>query len=61
MGEITYIANGIATTIHDDGTKTSSPMDQCDQCFSWEPKQGGLLIRLTGGEPAIWVCAKCRA
>jgi len=25
MSEITYISNGIATTIHDDGTKTSSP------------------------------------
>ena len=45
MGEMTMISNGIATTIHDDGSKTVMPVDQCDNCQEWVTRFGGLTIR----------------
>jgi hypothetical protein len=61
VGEITFIKNGLATTIHDDGSTTSLPMDQCDQCGEWVNPDGGLKIRDVGQEVVIWLCAQCRA
>ena len=61
MGELTFIKNGLATTIHDDGSKTVVPMDQCDQCNEWVTRDGGLSIRDVGQEIVIWLCAQCRA
>lgn len=61
MGELTFIKDGYATTIHDDGSVTTTALDQCDQCFNWEPQVGGLSVKDVGGSNVIWVCAKCRA
>jgi GTPase len=60
MGELTFIKDGYATTIHDDGTTTTTVLDQCDECFNWEPQAGGLSITDVGRAAVIWICAKCR-
>jgi hypothetical protein len=61
MGEITFIKDGYASVIHDDGTITTTALDRCDQCLDWQPQSGGLSLKDMGGEVVIWVCAKCRA
>jgi hypothetical protein len=61
MGEITYIKDGIATTIHDDGSTSSRPMDQCDSCGEWVSTYGGFNVRDVAREVVIWLCAACRA
>jgi hypothetical protein len=61
MGEITYIKAGRATTIHDDGSTSSKPVDQCDQCGEWVDVHGGFKVRDVGQEVVIWLCAECRA
>ena len=60
MGEMTMISNGIATTIHDDGSKTVMPVDQCDNCQEWVTRFGGLTIRDAGNDVVIWLCSRCR-
>lgn len=60
MGEITFIANGFATTIHDDGSKTTTPLQQCDNCEQWEQSLGGMTYRLADGMDVLWLCYKCR-
>jgi hypothetical protein len=61
MGEITFIKNGISTTIHDDGSTSSTPVDRCDYCDQWVSQLGGLTIRDIGLEAVTWLCAECRA
>ncbi len=61
MGEITFIKNGISTTIHDDGSTSSTPVDRCDYCDQWVGTTGGLTIRDIGLEAVTWLCAECRA
>lgn len=61
MGEITFIKNGISTTIHDDGTTSSRAVDRCDYCDEWASQEGGLTIRDVGLEAVTWLCAACRA
>lgn len=60
MGELIFIKNGQATTIHDDGSTTSIKVDKCDQCGQWANEDGGLSIRDVGQEIVIWLCAQCR-
>jgi hypothetical protein len=60
MGEITFIKDGYASVIHDDGTITTTALDRCDECLEWQTNAGGLTIRDHGQEVVIWVCAKCR-
>lgn len=60
MSEITFIKDGYATVIHDDGSVTVTALDRCDQCLEWQTTSRGLTIRDYAGEPVIWVCAKCR-
>jgi hypothetical protein len=60
MGEITFIKDGHASVIHDDGTITTTALDRCDECLEWQTSAGGLTIRDHGQEVVIWVCAKCR-
>jgi hypothetical protein len=60
MGEITFIKDGYASVIHDDGTITTTALDRCDECLEWQTTAGGLTIRDHGQEVVIWVCAKCR-
>jgi hypothetical protein len=60
MGEMQIIQGGIATTIHLDGSVSSSPVDLCDQCDTYQPRQGGLSIQVVGGEEVVWLCSQCR-
>lgn len=61
MGEITYIKDRIAVTIHDDGSTSSYPVDKCDTCNQWVSTSGGFSVRDHGGEVLTWLCIQCRA
>jgi len=61
MGEITYIKDGIATTIHDNGDMTVVAAKQCDECYEWRTELGGFNVRDVAGEVVLWLCAQCRA
>lgn len=61
MGEITFIKDGYATVIHDNGDMTVTALDRCDQCLQWQTTSGGLQIRDYGQEVTMWLCAECRA
>lgn len=61
MGALTFIKDGFATTIHEDGDITVVKMDRCDQCLEWVPASEGLQIRDVGQEVVIWLCTQCRA
>ena len=60
MGEMQIIKDGICTTIHLDGSVSSSPTDLCDSCNTYQPRQGGLPVQVVGGEEVIWLCSQCR-
>ncbi len=61
MGEITFIKDGYATTIHDNGDVTIVASYQCDQCHKWDTALGGFNVRDVSGEVVMWLCAQCRA
>jgi hypothetical protein len=60
MGEMQIIKGGIATTIHRDGSVSSSPVDLCDKCETYQERQGGLSVTVIGGQEVIWLCSQCR-
>ena len=61
MGELTFIRDGLATTIHDNGDMTTVTAKQCDQCFQWHTVLGGFSVRDVAGEIVMWLCSKCRS
>ena len=61
MGELTFIKDGYATTIHDNGDVTVTALDKCDQCGQWASQTEGLQVRDVAQEIVIWLCAQCRA
>jgi hypothetical protein len=61
MSELTFIRDGVATTIHDNGDITVVAAQQCDECFEWHTTLGGLPVRDVSGEVVLWLCAQCRA
>jgi hypothetical protein len=61
MGELTFIKDGVATTIHDNGDMTVVNAKRCDQCDQWQTALGGFSYRDVSGEVVIWLCAQCRA
>jgi hypothetical protein len=61
MGELTFIKDGLATTIHDNGDMTVVAAKQCDECFTWQTELGGFNVRDVSGEVVLWLCAQCRA
>ena len=61
MSELTFIKDGVATTIHDNGDMTAVAAQQCDECFEWHTTLGGLPVRDVSGEVVMWLCAQCRA
>lgn len=61
MGEITYIKDRIAVTIHDDGSTSSYLVDKCDTCNEWVSTSGGFSVRDHAGEVLTWLCIQCRA
>jgi hypothetical protein len=61
MGEITFIKNGVSTTIHDNGDLTIKDSTLCDQCERWVSPLGGWAVRDHTGEVVMWLCAECRS
>lgn len=61
MSELTFIKDGVATTIHDDGEITVVAAKQCDECNKWHTALGGFSVRDVSGEVVLWLCAQCRA
>jgi hypothetical protein len=61
VGELTFIKDGLATTIHDNGDMTVIAAKQCDQCYEWHTALGGFNVRDVSGEVVLWLCAQCRA
>ena len=61
MGDITFIRDGLATTIHDNGDTTIVKAQQCDECYEWHTALGGFSYRDVAGEVVLWLCAQCRA
>ena len=61
MSELTFIKDGVAITIHDNGDMTVVAAQQCDECFEWHTTLGGLPVGDVSGEVVLWLCAQCRA
>lgn len=61
MGELTFIKDGYAATIHDNGDMTIVAAQYCDECNKWQTGLGGRQVRDHTGEVLMWLCADCRA
>ena len=61
MGELTFIRDGVSTTIHDNGDVTVLKATLCDKCEKWITPLGGLPVRDHTGEVVMWLCAECRS
>jgi hypothetical protein len=61
MGDLIFIKDGYATTIHADGTVTITQSDTCDVCLKKVSVVGGRTVRDLAGEIIQWMCAECRA
>ena len=60
MGDMTFIKQGVVTTIKANGDVTKTVAAQCDSCFKWSDGLGGLAIRDIGNEVVLWLCSECR-
>lgn len=60
MGEMIIIKDGIALTLHDDGSTSATKVDKCDYCNEWTSTVNGFSVVAIGGEVLTWLCAKCR-
>jgi hypothetical protein len=60
MGDMTFIKNGIATRIHDNGDISSSVAIECDGCHKQSSPDNGLTIRDAGNEVVLWLCEACK-
>ena len=60
MGDITFIKQGIATTIRENGDVTSTVAIECDGCYKQCSPDNGLTIRDTGKEVVLWLCEVCK-
>ena len=61
MGDLIFIKDGYATTIHQDGDITITKSDKCDVCLKETSVLGGRSVRDLAGEIIQWMCAECRA
>jgi hypothetical protein len=61
MGDLIFIKDGYATTIHADGAVTITQSDTCDVCLKKVSVVGGRTVRDSAGEIIQWMCAECRA
>jgi hypothetical protein len=61
MGDLIFIKDGYATTIHADGAITITQSDTCDVCLKKVSVVGGRTVRDLAGEIIQWMCAECRA
>lgn len=60
MGELTFIKDGVSTTIHDNGEVTVLKVILCDECEKYVTPLGGWFVRDHTGEVVMWLCAECR-
>lgn len=60
MGEMTFIKNGVATTIHDNGDISSSPAERCDGCDQLKVSEFGFGVLDISGATILWLCEDCR-
>lgn len=60
MGEMTFIKNGVATTIHENGDVSSSPAERCDGCHELKMGDFGFSVRDVSGMVVLWLCEDCR-
>lgn len=60
MGEMIFIKNGVATTIHDNGDISSSPAERCDGCHELKMGDFGFSVRDVSGMVVLWLCEDCR-
>ncbi len=61
MGDLIFIKDGYATTIHADGAITITQSDTCDVCLKKVSVVGGRTVRDSAGEVIQWMCSECRA
>jgi hypothetical protein len=61
MGDLIFIKDGYATTIHADGAVTITQSDTCDVCLKKVSVVGGRTVRDSAGEIIQWMCVECRA
>ena len=60
MGEMTFIKNGVATTIHANGDISSSPAERCDGCNELKSGDFGFKVIDISGIEVLWLCEDCR-
>ena len=60
MGDMTFIKNGVATTIHDNGDISSSPAERCDGCDQLKLSEFGFGVLDISGATLLWSCQDCR-
>ena len=61
MGELTFIKDGVSTTIHDNGEVTVINLILCDDCEKWVSPVALWPVRDYTGEVVMWLCAECRS
>lgn len=60
MGDLTFIKDGVSTTIHENGDVTILKVILCDECEKYVTPLGGWFVRDHTGEVVMWLCAECR-
>lgn len=60
MGKLTFIKDGVATTIGVDGEVSKSTAIQCDSCYQWSDGLGGRAYNDIAGDVLLWLCLECR-
>ena len=61
MAELTYVVNGVATTIHQDGSTSTKATGEvlCDGCSQYQFREGGKTY-MEHGETVLWLCVYCK-
>jgi hypothetical protein len=60
MGEMTFIKNGVITTIRENGDVTSAPAERCDGCHELKSSDFGFKVIDISGTVILWLCEECR-
>ena len=60
MGDMTFIKQGIATTIRENGDISSAPAERCDGCDELKSGEFGFKVIDISGTVILWLCEECR-
>ena len=60
MGDMTFIKDGIATTIRENGDVSSAPAELCDGCNELKSEDFGFKVIDISGIVVLWLCEACR-